>query len=76
MGNDLGTTIPSANVSPMDFMPKRLSHSVFLYPITSQEIVAETNNLDSAKATGRFSIPIDTLELIKYNFKTSGNNFE
>ena len=42
-----------------------LSHSVFLYPVTSQEIVAEINHLDSTKATGSFSIPIDILKLIK-----------
>ena len=49
----------------MDFMSKRLSRSVFLYPVTSQEIVAEINHLDSTKATGPFSIPIDILKLIK-----------
>ena len=65
IGNNLATTIPSANVSPMDFMTKRLSHSVFLYPATSQEIVTEINHLDSTKATGPFSIPIDILKLIK-----------
>ena len=46
-------------------MSKRLSHSVFLYPVTSQEIVAEINHLDSTKSTGPFSIPIDILKLIK-----------
>jgi hypothetical protein len=35
IGNNLATTIPSVNIFPMDFMPQKLSHSLFLYPITS-----------------------------------------
>ena len=49
----------------MDFKSKRLSHSVFLYQFTSQEIVAKINYLDSTKATGLFSIPIGILKLTK-----------
>ena len=65
IGNDLAATIPSVNISPMDFMPQKLSHSLFLYPITSQEIVDEINNLNSTKATGPFRLPIDILKLMK-----------
>ena len=64
IGNYLAATIPSVNISPMDFMPQKLSHSLFLYPITSQ-IVDEINNLNSTKATGPFSVPIDILKLMK-----------
>jgi hypothetical protein len=43
IGNNLTATITSVglNTPPMDFMPQKLSHSLFLYPITSQEIVEE-----------------------------------
>lgn len=65
IGNNLAATRPSLNISPIDFMPQKLSHSLFFHPITSQKIEAEINKLNSTKAIGPFSIPTDILELIK-----------
>ena len=47
---------------------------MYLWWILCQKDYLVVLYLDSGKATGRFSTPIDTLKLIRYNFKTSGNN--
>ena len=65
LGNNLAASIYSVDVIPMDFMPPKQSNSLFLYPITSVEIEVEINNLNSSKATGPFSIPINILKITK-----------
>ena len=46
-------------------MPLKKSHSIFLNPITSEEIELEIIKLKSSKATGPFSVPVNILKLIK-----------
>ena len=61
IGNNLATSIPSVEATPMDFMSNQQLNSIFLNPITSEEI----NKLNSSKAVGPFSIPINILKLTK-----------
>ena len=46
-------------------MPLKQSHSIFLNPITSEEIELEIIKLKSSKATGPFSVPVNILKLMK-----------
>ena len=65
IGNNLATSIPSVEATPMDFMSNQQLNSIFLNPITSEEIILEINKLNSSKAVGPFSIPINILKLTK-----------
>jgi hypothetical protein len=49
----------------MDFMSHQQLNSIFLNPITSEEIILEINKLNSSKAVGPFSIPVNILKLTK-----------
>ena len=65
IGNNLATSIPSVEATPMDSMSNQQLNSIFLNPITSEEIILEINKLNSSKAVGPFSIPINILKLTK-----------
>jgi hypothetical protein len=65
IGNNLATSIPSVEATPMDFMSNQQLNSIFLNPITSEEIILEINKLNSSKAVGPLSIPVNILKLTK-----------
>ena len=65
IGNNLATSIPSVEATPMDSMSNQQLNSIFLNQITSEEIILEINKLNSSKAVGPFSIPINILKLTK-----------
>ena len=65
IGNNLATSMPSVEATPMDSMSNQQLNSIFLNPITSEEIILEINKLNSSKAVGPFSIPINILKLTK-----------
>ena len=64
VGNNLAVSVPYEGGSPISYMPPRQLNSIFLYAITSEEIEIEINKLNSSKATGPFSVPVNILKLI------------
>ena len=63
IGKNLAETIPSTNTTPCSIMGESVRNSFFMYAITRQEIEMEISKLNSSKATGPFSVPIDLLKL-------------
>ena len=57
--------IPRMNKSPLAFMQSTNNHNLFLYPITQTEIKDEINALNSSKAVGPCSIPVNILKLLQ-----------
>ena len=64
VGNTLASHIPPVSKSPLDYMNPPQSNSFLLFPITSDEINQEINNLNPAKASGPFSIPTKLLKTL------------
>ncbi|XP_058959851.2 uncharacterized protein [Pocillopora verrucosa] len=64
-GSNLASSIPSATQTAREFMSPPICDSLFLAPVTANEIEVEIAKLNASKALGPFSIPIDILKILK-----------
>ena len=65
MGKNTGKDIPPGNCSPASFLKGTSSESMFLSPVTSNEVEDFISQMDNNKTTGPFSIPVPLLKLLK-----------
>ena len=65
IGSNLASSIPSATQTAREFMSPPICDSLFLAPVTANEIEVEIAKLNASKAVGPFSIPIDILKILK-----------
>ena len=65
IGSKLGNEIPPVDTDPQIFLGLSLVNSFMLVPITSTEVEDVITSLQSAKASGPYSIPVCLLKLIK-----------
>lgn len=66
IGDQLASTIPNMNKSPLDYMTLPNPDSFYIFPVTSFEIENEISKLKNGKATGPFSIPVKILKMLKF----------
>ena len=65
IGTNLACSIPSSSQSAREFMSSRILDSLFLSPVTENEIEEEIAKLNVSKAVGPSSIPIFILKILK-----------
>ena len=58
VGSQIDETIPGTRKSPTDYLENRIPESIFLAPVTLEEIEITINSLNVKKAIGPYSIPI------------------
>ena len=63
IGSNLASSIPTATKTASEFMPPPIRDSLFLSPVTADEIQLEI--LQTAKVVGPSSIPISILKILK-----------
>ncbi len=64
VSDKITSKIPRTRKSPLDYLSNRKSYSLFLSPVTHEEILDFINLLDSSKSVGPNSIPIKLLKII------------
>ncbi len=64
VADKITSKIPKTPKSPLDYLQNRNPASLFLSPVTSEEILDLINLLDSSKSVGPNSIPIKMLKII------------
>ena len=62
---EIASSVPFIETNPLDYINSHIQGSLFLSPITAEEIQKEIMSLNSKKACGPFSIPVKLLKLIK-----------
>ena len=62
--NEITKTIPLTPKSPLDYLTKRVSNSLFLTPVTEIEVKDIISILNPSKSVGPNSIPIKLLKVI------------
>ena len=65
IGGNLASSIPSASKTANEFMPPPICDSLFLCPVTANEIQLEIAKLQIGKTVGPSSIPISILKILK-----------
>ena len=65
IGSNLASSIPSVTHTAGEFMPSPICDSLFLSPVTANEIELEIAKLNASKAVGPSSIPIVILKILK-----------
>ena len=65
IGGNLPSSIPSASKTANKFIPPPICDSLFLCPVTADEIQLEIAKLQTGKAVGPSSIPISILKILK-----------
>ena len=63
MGKNTGKKIPPGDCSPASFLKGTYPESMFLSPVTSNEVEDFTSQMDKNKTTGLFSIPVPLLKI-------------
>ena len=58
VGSQIDKTIPRTKKSPTDYLENRIPESIFLAPVTPEEIEIIINSLNVKKAIGPYSIPV------------------
>ena len=66
IGSNLASSIPSVTHTAGEYMPSPFCDSLFLSPVTANEIELEIAKLNASKAVGPSSIPIVILKILKY----------
>ena len=65
IGSNLASSIPSVTHNTGEFMTPPICDSLFLSPVTANEIELEIAKLNASKAVGPSSIPIVILKILK-----------
>ena len=63
VGSNLDKTIPRTRKSPIDYLKNRNESSMFLAPVTTQEIEVIIQSLNTKKSIGPYSIPVFILKI-------------
>ena len=66
IGNKIANSLPSTNLSPLNFMDPQLTNNFYLSPVMQQEIELEIQKLNETKTSGPFSVPTKLLKLLKH----------
>ena len=61
----LESEIPSVSNSPMEYLNNPVCNSLYIFPVTCNEIETDLSRLKTGKSVGPFSIPIDILKVLK-----------
>ena len=64
VGSNLDKTIPRTRKSPIDYPKNTNGSSVFLAPVTTQEIDVIIQSLNTKKSIGPYSIPVFLLKVL------------
>ena len=64
VGSNIDKKIPRTKKSPLDYLKKRISNSLFLSPATPEEIETIIQSLNVKKAIGPYSIPLSLLKIL------------
>ena len=64
VGSNIDKSIPRTKKSPTDYLEIRNSNSLFLTPVTEQEIEIIIQSLNPRKAIGPYSIPVFLLKIL------------
>ena len=64
VGSNIDKKIPRTKKSPLDYLKKRISNSLFLSPATLVEIEIIIQSLNVKKAIGPYSIPVSLLKIL------------
>ena len=64
IANEITKTIPLTPKSPLDYLTKRVSNSLFLTPVTEIEVKDIISILNPSKSVGPNSIPVKLLKVI------------
>ena len=64
VGSNLNKTIPRTRKSPIDYLKNRNRSSMFLAPVTTQEIEVIIQSLSTKKSIGSYSIPVFLLKIL------------
>ena len=64
VGCNIDKSIPRTKKSALDYLKKRNPNSLFLAPVTSQEIETIIQSFDKNKSVGPYSIPIFLLKTL------------
>ena len=65
IGKDIASQIPFTSKSSMDYLNRPLCNSFYLFPTSSTEIEREIGKLQSGKAVGPSSLPVNTMKIIR-----------
>jgi len=65
VGINTGKDIPPGNCSPASFLKETYSESMFLSPVTANEVEDFMSQMDNSKSIGPFSIPVLLLKIRK-----------
>ena len=69
VGSQIDETIPRTKKSPTDYLKNRIPESIFLAPVTREEIEIIVNSLNVKKAIGGpYSIPVFLLKILSRLF--------
>ena len=64
VGSQIDKTIPRTKKSPIDYLENRIPESIFLAPVTPEEIEIIIHSLNVKKAIGPYSIPVFLLKIL------------
>ena len=67
VGTKVDKSVPRTKKSPLSFLKNRNSDSLFLAPVTPNEIEIIMNSLNKNKLTGPYSIPVVLLKILSSN---------
>ena len=57
--------IPRGSQNPLFYLRGNYSGSIFLFPVTSNEIWAFIGKMDASKSSGPYSVPVTILKIIR-----------
>ena len=65
VGKSIDNGIPYCGTSPKRFLKNRVCNSVYLEPVTDNEIISIIESSNPRKSVGPYSIPVKLLKIIK-----------
>ena len=77
VGPNIDKSIPRARKAPLDYLKNSSPSSLFLAPVTPDEIEIIIKSLNTKKSIGPYSIPVFLLKILsRHTAKTFGTNCE